>query len=335
MSVTGSLFFDELCQRGSIHEADVTKLRGLYYEDGLIVASEAEALFSINHACRIKDPAWQDFFIEAVTDYVVGHAEPRGYINTDNADWLMERVTHDGVLETQTELEILIKVIDQARWSPESLVRFTLNTVKDAVISGNGILRGGQALQAGVVTDADVELIRRIIFAFGGDGHAAVSRAEAQTLFEINDATAEATDNPAWTELFVKAMTGVVMAASGYEAPTREEALRREQWLEARGDLSPANFVSSMFSGGLSGFTSLFTEQSADQRELARLETERREILTSEEVTGDEAAWLAAQINRDGELTYNERCLLEHLKAESPKLHPDLQPLLDRVADPV
>ena len=42
-----------------------------------------------------------------------------------------------------------------------------------------------------------------------------------------------------------------------------------------------------------------------------------------------------AQINRDGALTYNESCLLAYLKSESQGLHPSLQSLLDRVADPV
>ena len=335
MSVTGSLFFDEICRRGSIHEADVADLRRLYYEDGRIAAAEAEALFTVNQACSVKDPAWQDFFIEAICDYVVGHAEPRGYINVENADWLIERITHDGIIETQTELEMLIRVIDKARWSPESLVRFVLNSVKDAIISGNGTLRSGHALRAGQITDADVELIRRVIFAFGGDGNVAVTRAEAEILFEINDAIADVSENVAWTELFVKAISSVVMVASGYKAPPRSEALRREQWLEARGDLSPANFANAMFAGGFSGFKDLFTRESDEDRELARLENERRAILTNEEVTGDEAEWLAAQINRDGALTYNESCLLAHLKSESPMLHPLLRPLLDRVADPV
>ena len=335
MSVTGSLFFDEVCRRGSIHAADVARFRELYYADGRIAGDEADALFEINHTCRIKDPAWQEFFIEAICDFLVAHAEPRGYIDIDNADWLIERITHDGFLETQTELEILIRAIDKARWSPESLVRFALNSVNDAVIAGKDALRSGPSGKAGEVTDGDVELIRRIIFAFGGDGNVAVTRAEAEILFEINDATAESTNNAAWTELFVKAIAGVVMSTSGYRAPPRAEALRREQWLESRGDLSPGNFLQGMLDGGFSGFRDLFSARSEEDIELERLDAERRAILTNEEITADEANWLVAQINRDGDLTYNEQCLLTYLKAESDQLHPALRPLLDRVADPV
>jgi len=332
MSITQSFLFDEICRRGSVREADVRELRALYFGETPLLGTDVDAIFEIDAACAVKDAAWQAFFIEAITDYVVDSAEPRGYINTDNADWLIERIARDGQIETRTELEILVRVIDKARWSPESLVKFALNAVKDAVVSGRGAARGGADNEPGVVTNDDVELIRRIIYSFGGDSHIAVSRAEAEVLFEINDLTAEKTDNAQWTELFVKAITSVVMAASGYRVPTRDMALKREQWLQSRGDLSIGQFVSAIFKSDAAGFMSMFNEQSEEDRELERLERERREILTAEEVTGDEAAWLIAQIERDGELTDNERCLLEHLKSARAKLHPSLKALLDKAS---
>ena len=66
-----------------------------------------------------------------------------------------------------------------------------------------------------------LELLRRMLYAFGGDGNVAVTRAEAEVLFDINDATADAEPNPAWTDLFVKAIANVVMAASGQQPPNQ------------------------------------------------------------------------------------------------------------------
>jgi hypothetical protein len=335
MSVTQSFLFDEICRRGSVRETDVRELRALYYAETPLAESDANAIFEIDAACAVKDPAWQDFFVEAITDFVVDSAEPRGYVNIHNADWLIERITHDGQVETQSELEILVRVIDKARWSPESLVKFALNAVKDAIVTGKGAARAGGGAAAGVVTNEDVELLRRIIYAFGGDGHISVSRTEAEGLFEINDLTADKTDNAQWTELFVKAITSVVMAASGYRAPTRETALKREQWLQSRGDLSIGQFVSAIVKSDRSGFMGFFSRQSAEDCELERLERERREILTAEEVTGEEAQWLVAQIERDGELTLNEKCLLLHLKQSKVDLHPSLEALLAKASDPV
>ena len=39
----------------------------------------------------------------------------------------IERISRDGRVETKTELELLVNVLDKARWAPQSLVRFALD----------------------------------------------------------------------------------------------------------------------------------------------------------------------------------------------------------------
>ena len=150
---------------------------------------------------------------------------------------------------------------------------------------GNGPLRAGTQLQPGVVTDDDVELIRRVLYAFGGDGNIAITRKEAEILFEINDRITNSEENSAFTELFIKAISSCVMSASGYSIPSRQEMLRREAWLESRGDLSLGNMLSQAFQGGFAGIFALYQEQTAEQRALARLEQQRLEIITNQEIT--------------------------------------------------
>ncbi len=331
MSIVNSLIFDEICNRGCIRDADVTELRKAYYADGIIIAPEAESLFEINDACRIQETTWAPFFIEAITDYIINDAEPQGYITKDNADWLIRCVSRNGSVESQTELEMLLNVLDKARWSPECLVEFTLQQVKFAVCEGSGPLRSGAQLAPGIVTDADVDLLRRILYAFAGDGNIAITRKEAEILFDINDHVANSPENPAFTELFVKAISSCVMAASGYSVPPREEMLRREAWLESRGDLSIGNMISSAFQGGFAGIFGIYQEQTPEQRALARLEQQRLEIITNQEITNGEAAWLIERIGRDGQLTPNEQALLACLKEASPKISDELLPLLDKI----
>lgn len=331
MSITESLSFDEICRRGSIRDTDVTRLRELFYRDAHISEAEAIALFELNDACRVKDPNWAAFFVEALSDYIINEVEPKGYLTVVNADWLIDRITHDTAVQTQTELELLLSVLDGARWCPERLIRFALEQVERAVVEGHGPLRSGVALKAGEIGPADVEILRRAIYAFGGQANIAVTRTEAEVLFRINDETADAENCPEWQEFFVKAIAGAVMAASGYSVPPREEALKREAWLEQRGDLSIGAFVGAIAQGGISGILAAYKEQNAEERAIARLEQQRIEIITNEEVTGGEVDWLAAQIGRDGKLTPNEKALLAYLKAESPKLHPSLDTLLGRL----
>lgn len=331
MSVLSAVSISEIKARGSIKDADVLKLRRSYYDDGHITAEEAEIIFALNDACPVQDPAWADCFVETITDYIVEQAKPEGYLTTENAAWLIQRISKDGRIESKTEMELLVSVLDRARWSPQGLVSFALEQVKDAVINGDGPLRSGKLLEPGVVTQADVDLLRRIIYSYGGDGSVAVTRPEAEILFDIDEATADADNHPAWGDLFVKAIANCIMAASGYAPPPREEALARDAWLDRRGDLSLVSVAGGM-AGGLTNLFDEYSEQSSEERALARLALQKVEIVTNEAVTLAEASWLAQRIGRDGRLTPNERALLMFLKAESPSIHPSLQALVDKAA---
>jgi hypothetical protein len=323
---------DELLARGAVHADDVLMLRRSFYRDGHISPAEAEALFTINRCCPEQDVEWSDFFTEALTDFVVHQALPQGYVTAQNADWLVDRISEDGIVQTMTELELLIKVIEVARWSPERLVRFALEQVKHAVVDGSGPLRAGSALEPGRITESETMLVRRVLYAFGGDGNIAVNRAEAEVLFDINDAMSKANNDPAWSDLFVKAIANTLMAASGYSVPTREVALKQEAWLESRGELAIGNVLSDMLGQGLKGVFDAYREQSWEELALERIEQQRIAMITSEPVTEPEARWLAERIGRDGVLHENEKALLHILKQESPRLDTSLQTLLDRAA---
>lgn len=315
---------DDICNRGNVRDADVMKLRRIIYAEAGIAAGDIEALFAINEIARIQAPAWPAFFVEAVTDFMINELPPQGYVTAANADWLIQRIGRDGRVDSATELELLVNVLDQARWVPECLARFALEQVKYAVIHGDGPLRAGKALAAGQITADEVALLRRILYAFGGDGNAAITRAEAEVLFDIEDATAGSAQSPEWQDLFVKAVASVVMAASGYKVPSREEALRRETWLASRGDLSIGKILGRVFAA--------YDHQSAEERALSRLERQRIEIITNAEVTESEASWIADRISRDARITATEHLVLAFLKHESHKIHPTLQQLIDRVA---
>jgi hypothetical protein len=332
MGALRSLPVSEIVRRGSIKDVDVLRLRGVFYDDGLISAQEAEALLELNAACAVQDPAWPALFIEALTDYVVNQAAPEGYLTAESAKWLTDRIAKDGTVARKTEIDLLLNVLDKSRWSPVSLSRLALSQVKRAVIDGDGPLRAGQVVEKGKISEPEVELVRRILYAFGGDGNVAVTRAEAEVLFEINDAIADPQANPAWTDLFVKAVTNVVMAASGQAVPTREEAMRRDAWLIQRNELSPKALIAAMVSSSIDAVRGAYQEQSPEERALARLEHQRIEIITNEAITQAEAAWLCERIGRDGRLTPNEAALIAYLKKESPNIHPDLQARVERLA---
>ncbi len=310
---------------------DVTELRRAIYHDGVAEAGEVERLFTIDEVAVERDPAWAELFVEAVTDYLVEQVEPHGYINEANADWLIERIASDGVVKTETELELLVKILERAKSSPERLVGFALNQVKKAVVDGEGPLACGGGLTPGRVGRAEVDLLRRILYAFGGDGNVAITHAEAEVLFDINDHTAEAENDVSWSDLFIKAIANFMMASSGYAVPNRQEALRREAWLDTP-SAGVGAFFSRMASGGLSGVLNAYRQPSTEDAWAARNAEKKASRASAEVVTASEAEWLAQRIGRDGVMHANEKALLRFLHDEAPSVHPSLKSLIDKAA---
>jgi hypothetical protein len=332
MSVPNSLPTDDILARGAITASDVLRLRRAVHQDGVVSVAEAEAILQLNEACGQKADGWADFFVEALTDFIVFQERPQGYLTLANAEWLISAISRNGVVASRAELELLVNVLDKSRWSPVSLSKFALEQVRQAVIKNRGPLRDGKSLDAGTIATGEVELLRRILYAFGGDGHVAVTRDEADVLFDIDDAVAEAAPNPAWTDLFVKAVANVIMASSGYRVPTREEALRQEASLSnPEQQTSVLAFLLSMVRTNLESVKDAYHDQTPEERALARLEHQRIEIITNEVITEVEANWLAARIGRDGRLSPSETALVAYLKQESPKIHPVLIEAVDRL----
>jgi hypothetical protein len=334
MSGLRSLPIEEIVKRGSLEGGDLRALRRIFYEDGITSSDEADLLFKLNAACRVRPVDWTDFFVEAVTDYLIFQERPLGYLTSSNASWLIDRISHDGRVRSKVEFELLVNVLDKARWAPVSLAKFALNQVKSAVVHGDGPLRTGRAHAPGEITESEVEMLRRIIYAFGGDGHVAVTCDEADILFDIDEAVAGGPPNPAWTDLFVKAIANVVMAASGYAVPSREEALRQEaESGEASEQTSVLDALLAMVQSNLTAIQAAYHDQTAEERALARLEHQRIEIITHEEITEAEASWLVSRLGRDGRLSPSETALVAYLGQESPKIHPVLTQAVARFVE--
>ncbi|TIT76988.1 MAG: hypothetical protein E5W57_16880, partial [Mesorhizobium sp.] len=187
-----------LTSKNRITAEDVTMLRREVFADGVVTRGEAEALFALDQTARDKCPQWSPFFIEAVTDYIVRQEKPEGYISQENADWLVRAISRDGTVDSRTELELLVHVLEEAKSSPGRLSAYALEQVANAVIDGKGPLMLGGDLVPGLIARAEVDLLRRILYAYGGDGNIAITKAEAEILFRINDRTAAASNDPSW-----------------------------------------------------------------------------------------------------------------------------------------
>ena len=321
-----------LTSKSSIAAEDVAMLRHEVFGDGVVTRGEAEALFALDATARDKCQEWPPFFIEAVTDYIVHQEKPSGYISQDNADWLIRTISRDGMVDSRTELELLVHVLEEARSSPDQLCVHALEQVAHAVVDGKGPLMLGGELVPGLIARAEVELLRRILHAHGGDGNIAITRAEAEVLFKINERTAQANNDPSWNDLFVKAIANFVMCSAGYEAPTRDVALRRGSFFD-QSDPEIGSVFGRMVSARLAGIMEAYRspgdiEAEWESKNRAAAALARR----AETIDAGEAKWLAEHIGGNRPLRENERALLTLIKYASPEIHPALKPLIDKVA---
>lgn len=321
-----------------IDAEDVIMYRREVFDDMIVSIREAEGVFALNDDVQNTCPEWDHFFVEVMTDYLLNQARPEGYVSETNADWLIAQINRDGHIQSDSELELLIKIIEKSARVPESLSVFALKEVAHAVLEGNGKLIGSDKLVAGVIGSAEAKLIRRVMYGAGEGGRVAISKAEVEVLFDLNDKTVETENHPEWNDVFVKAVAAHLMMATGHVALPRAEVMRREEWLD-----DTTVDVSAMLSNTLSSFGALmrgetwegaFADGNKAMQDAWRKRNREEELnsIGSEPVDHGEATWLVERIGRDGLLHENEKALLRYLKEESPSLNEKLAPLMDKVA---
>lgn len=327
---------EPILRAGHITAADVQALRRDVFRDGRVARVEVELLFDLNDRCLHKDAAWNDFFVDTLTDFFVWKQNPSGYLSDDAARFLIERVTRDGRVDSVTELELVINICHWARHCPDDVIVLALTEVKSTVLGGGGILFGPERRRANVIDEADVEIIRRLVYASGAGGSLTITRREADLLFDLNDATIQRENAASWRELFVTTIASHLMFPRGApQAPSADEARRREAWLSDRRGVGQVlrGMASSLGHGGFKErwkAADLFgTHAKREQEE--RLRAQQSEAEVREAIDEAEAAWLLQRIDKDGILHDNERALLAFIKERSPNIHPSLQLLFDKM----
>lgn len=299
--------------RKPITAEELRALRGEVWGDGSVSAPEAEKLFDLN---RLVEPSseWTDFFVEAICEFMLSQGEPRGYVTEDEASWLLRRVNREGRVETNAELELIVKLLERAEYAPGSLRRFALGAIEQAVLTGEGPTRQGKPAESPRVDDAEAAMIRRLIFAPASDGPAKVSAAEAEMLFRLKDATVGEDNSPEWKRLFVQGIANHLMAHQGYTPPSPSE----EMQLEARYQSRPLSHVVARL-GDDNASPHEVREALFGDRQDEAIEKLNHEIDADAAVTSAESNWLKRLYDQDGQRDEYEQALLDFLAKDGAR----------------
>ena len=309
-----SMHFRDLAERamadGAISAAEILALRREGWSDGSMELAEAEALFVANHHLSEITPEWTDFFVEVLSEFVVNGGDPCGYVDENKADWLASHIDRDGRLESMAELELLVRIMERAISVPAEMRGYVLDQIEQAVLQGTGATRKGSGLLPGCITSAECGLLRRVIFSAGGDRQAAVSKAEAEMLFRIKDASLEGDNTAEWELLFVQGVANFLMGFGGNEPLSRDRAIELETFMNSAG-AGIGGFLGNMTRADVgAGFGSLLSLGGPN----ADIAAEAEE---AEQITSEESSWLHTQLEADDQLDPLEKALLAFIAEET------------------
>lgn len=320
LKLSGSLM--EIAGRGRITGDDVRYLRKEFFGDHKIEKHEVEALLALDRSAKEKCRTWQFLLTDAFVQYLIEQTPGSRDISETEGNWFASCIAKSGIVESPELFELLVKVMETADEVPQKLEKIALEQVAEAILKNQGPVVTFTQHDQKVICKSDVQLIRRLLFSCGGDGSLAITRMEAEFLFDLNDKTVDCGNDESWSDLFVKAIGNHLLATLGDAVPHREISLASTEddpdksvWDSLIGNLRSVYRAAKPLHEELNHELGERNKRVAEQAAMAHVITEQ------------EGRWVAARIGADGTVHDNERALLEFLKEEHGQLPDYLEKL--------
>ena len=322
LKLPGSLM--EVASRGRITGDDVRDLRKEFFGDHKIEKHEVEALLALDRSAKEKCRTWQFLLTDAFTQYLIEQTPGRRDISEKEGKWFASCIAKNGVVESPELFELLVKVMETAATVPAELEKIALEQVAEAVLRNQGPVAQFSGHDQKVICKSDVDLMRRLLFSCGGDGGLAITRMEAEFLFDLNDKTVDYGNDESWSDLFVKAIGNYLLATLGDAVPHREISLA------STADDPDKSVWDSLISNLRSVYRAakpLHDEMNYELGERNKRVAEQTAM--AHVVTEEEGQWVASRIGVDGTVHDNERALLDFIREE----HGALPDYLEKLAN--
>ena len=190
----------EIIADGVVDAEEVAKMRERLYADNVIDREEADFLFAVDDAVtgNKNDPGWKDLFVEALISHVLEDETSPGEVDDAEADYLISKIRADQQVD-DLELALLVNIVAKGKRTTEKFQQFVLSSLKAAI------------LEDGVIGANEVKMIKDVIYGPGGGAGEKVDWAEADFLFELNDAVSGKKNDPGWKTLFAEAIANHVL----------------------------------------------------------------------------------------------------------------------------
>lgn len=112
----------DLLKDGIIDADEVKRVESQIFADGKIDREEADFLFEVNDAVsgRDNDIAWSKLFVKAITSYLLDDEKSPGVIDSEEVEWLLEKLNKDGQID-DLEKDLLLNLKSKIKILPEKL----------------------------------------------------------------------------------------------------------------------------------------------------------------------------------------------------------------------
>lgn len=305
---------------GKINGGDVLRLRESLWAEEILPQSALEALFDLNRRCEDIAPEWADLLLEALDHFLLHQTAPFGFLDETGAAWLRAQLDQAGRVHGRLEMELLVNIMENAENTPDWFKAWTLSQVEETIMTGVGPTRDPASVSPNCIDEAEVDLIRRIIFSSGGVGAEIVGAHEADMLFRLKDRTLHSDNAPGWSSLFVQGVGNHLMTHSDYRQLSQAEAKRLNSFMNEHTP-NLAGFFGRMLPREMFGTGTIAQAFKAvfDSDEEDRFDDESGEE-SNRELTMEEAGWLKTHIAADGQTDELEKLLLTFILEETGNL---------------
>lgn len=298
-------FAQQIHKTDGMDEAQANAFLTLVLKQGIADRAKANLMFRFNKVLSGVSIHWDRDFVQHLKNYVLNTEAPEGIVTPEKADWLIESISTNGVVERSNEIELLIEVLRRADAAPVGICKFALSAAC------------GKIKAVGRALSEDVDRVRSALFLPLGDEGLWVTAREAAILFETNDAIAFAKNDPSWNELFARAIANHLLSRAHPNVRDEGELFARDKWLREPG-LQPMSFAASMLKSFTDG--SWFERVTYDPKkaERARLAAQEASQRQKTKVDDQQANWLIKRLGWDKKISPAERALIDFLQSEVP-----------------
>lgn len=210
-----------------IDPADVIALLQEVYADGIGTREEAEELIAFDLSLADATPGWTDFFAASIADHLVHRQAPPGTVDPEKSAWLMAALRKGRHTVTASGFSVLLRLIESAQDVPPQLAAFAIRQVRSAVLASRRPVSSVRLPFNRTIDSETAALVRRVVLGCAGLSMRAVTREEAEALFDLHDLSAGGANDTDFDDLFFKAVSHHLIAEAGHNVPTRGMALAR------------------------------------------------------------------------------------------------------------